>query len=86
VESTYGHVTKHDDSATLVAGISKAMRKAGISRDVVFVKRGSSPKQVYVYSVLPSDTTKIVREAADGTRTIGRFSNGQFRAVKSKNT
>ena len=75
---------KRDDSGTLVIGISKAMRTAGISRDAVFAKRASRTKPVYAYFVLPSDTSKIVREAADGTRTIGRFSNGQFRAVKAK--
>lgn len=78
-------LVKRDDSETLVANISKAMRKVGIRRDAVFVTKASWAKKVYAYSVLPSDTSKIVRESADGTRTIGRFSNGQFRAVKTKN-
>lgn len=79
------HRVKRDDSGTLVANISKAMRKVGIRREAVFVTKASSAKKVYAYSVLPSDTSKIVRESADGTRTIGRFSKGQFRTVKTKN-
>lgn len=50
---------KRDDSETLVANISKAMRKVGIRRDAVFVTKASSAKKVYAYSVLPSDTSKI---------------------------
>ena len=75
---------KRDDSQTLVAGISEAMRKVGIRRDAVFVKSTASAKKVYAYFVLPSDTSKIVRESEDGTRTLGRFSNGRFRPIKVK--
>ena len=72
-----------DESLFFVSGISKAIRKKGIQREAIFVGRASSPKKVYAYSVLPSDTSKIVREAADGSIRVGHLRNGQFRALKS---
>jgi hypothetical protein len=38
---------------------------------------------VFAYSVDPADPTRIVREAADGTRTIGRLVNGRFQPSPS---
>ena len=73
----------HDDNKFFVAGISKAIRKKGIRREAIFVSRSSSPKRVYAYSILPSDTSKILRESADGSITVGRYRNGQFRALKA---
>jgi hypothetical protein len=70
-----------DDGKSLLLGIVKATRKPGINRSVVF--RSGTSKKVYAYSVLPSDPSKIVREAEDGTRTIGQVRNGKFRASKT---
>lgn len=72
---------RQEDSKSLLCGIVNATRKAGIDSSVVF--GSGTTKKVYAYSVLPSDPSKIVREAEDGTRTVGRVHNGQFRAIKS---
>lgn len=71
--------TKPSDSAeVMVPKLGKALRKPGISKQAVF--RGRTPERIFAYSVLPRDVTKIVREAADGTRTVGRVVGGKFRA------
>jgi hypothetical protein len=77
-----GRAVPKEDGKSLLTGIVMATRKAGIDRSVVF--RSGSPRRVYAYAVLPSDPSKIVREAEDGTRIIGRVRNGQFRAVKTQ--
>jgi hypothetical protein len=71
-----------EKSSVLIDGIAKATRKPGIRREVVFKSRRSKP--VYAYSVYPSDVTKIVREDAQGHKTIGRVISGKFRALPPK--
>jgi hypothetical protein len=77
-----GRSVRQEDGKSLLSGIVKATRKAGIDRSVVF--RSGTPRKVFAYSILPSDPSKIVREAEDGSRTIGRVRNGQFRALKTQ--
>jgi len=79
-----GNTDSQKDGKSLLFGIVKATRKAGIDRSVVF--RSGSPKRVYAYAALPSDPSKIVREGEDGTRIIGRVRNGQFRALRTPKT
>jgi hypothetical protein len=64
-----------DGAAVLVPKAWRALKKPGISRQAVFP---TSSTTVFAYSVDPADPTRIVREAADGTRTIGRLVNGRF--------
>lgn len=71
-------------SGSLIRGIAKATRKPGIQRSTIF--RSRTGKQVYAYSVYPRDITKIVREDQSGKKTIGRFVNGQFKALRAKTT
>jgi hypothetical protein len=54
----------------------------GISRDTIFHSRLG--RRVDAYSVDPDDPSKIVRERADGTRTIGRLVGGRFRGLRVK--
>ncbi len=60
----------------------KALSKPGIRRETVF--GGGSGRGISAYSVYPADPTKIVRESADGQRTIGRLVGGRFRALPGK--
>jgi hypothetical protein len=75
-------LVRPEDKKTLVLGIVAATRKAGVDRSVVF--GSGTSKKVYAYSVLPSDPSKIVREAEDGSRIIGRVRNGQIRALRAQ--
>jgi len=60
---------------------AKAFAKPGFDRRVIF---GSGRnRKVFAYSVYPNDPSKIIREAADGTRTIGRLVGGKFRLSKA---
>lgn len=69
-------------SGSLIRGISQATRKPGIQRTTIF--RSRTGKQVYAYSIHPHDITKIIREDQKGTKTIGRFVNGQFKTLRAK--
>jgi hypothetical protein len=73
-----------ETSGSLIGGITKATRKPGIQRTTIF--RSRTGKRVYAYSVYPRDLTKIVREDQNGKKTIGRFVNGQFKALRAKTT
>jgi hypothetical protein len=71
-----------DTASVLVAKAGQALKKPGIPKQAVFGRGDGSG--IYAYSVYPADPTKIVREAADGSRTVGRLVNGRFQALKSK--
>jgi hypothetical protein len=45
--------------------------------EVIF--QGRVTGKIFAYSVDPSDATRIVREARDGTRRIGRVVGGKFK-------
>jgi hypothetical protein len=66
-------------TGTLVAEMLDALSSPGLAHSVVF--RGLKSGQVSSYSIFPSDPTKVVREHADGTRTLGRLVGGRFRAL-----
>jgi hypothetical protein len=70
-----------EGAGTLVAEMLSALSSPGLAHNVVF--RGVKAAQVSSYSILPADPTKVVREQADGTRTIGRLVGGRFRAQSS---
>lgn len=77
-----GRLRKKESSESLLTGIARATRKPGISRTAVF--RSGSRTRIYAYSVMPSDTSKIVREDARGAKTVGRLVKGRFVAFKTK--
>jgi hypothetical protein len=66
-------------AGTLVPKIAKALSRPGISRDAVF--KGKT-RNVYSYSVDPTDTTRVVRVSADGRRTVGRLVGERFLPLK----
>gem|GEM_PF-4577099 len=76
--------TPAGSTKALLSGISKTIRRPGLRRDAIFLVTNGKARKVFAYSVLPSDTSKIVREARDGSRAIGRFTNGRFRVVSVK--
>lgn len=59
----------------LLPKIAKALEKPGISREVAF---GNAP---FIYYVCEHDPILITREARDGTKTHGVYSNGEFLQV-----
>ncbi|HUY82388.1 MAG TPA: hypothetical protein VMU92_11755 [Acidobacteriaceae bacterium] len=71
-----------EKTSALIEGIAKATRKPGVRRDVVFKGRRGRP--IYAYSVYSSDVTKIVREDAQGQKTIGHVVSGKFKALPPK--
>lgn len=71
-----------DSAAELVAKAVRALKKPGIDRAVVF-RDASRRRGIYAYSVDPADPSRVIREAADGTSTIGRLIDGRFKPVKS---
>jgi len=75
-------VSVREKASALVAGLVRATRKPGTSRERVF--NSSVGKRVFAYSVYAGDTTKIVREDASGNRSVGRLVNGRFRSLPTK--
>ncbi|MDM0106287.1 hypothetical protein QTH97_15175 [Variovorax sp. J22R24] len=73
-------VRPEDNTTVLVKKAARALNKPGIDRSVVF--RGPNAGKIYSYAAYAKDPTKVVREAADGTRVIGRVVDGKFRPVK----
>jgi hypothetical protein len=71
---------KPEKSDVLIDNMMKAALKPGFRRDTVF----RPEKRVYAYSVYPEDLSKIVREDANGKKTIGRLVQGRFRPSRSK--
>ncbi|MFY9937363.1 MAG: hypothetical protein WAK33_10840 [Silvibacterium sp.] len=69
-----------EKSDVLVDNLMKAALKPGFRRDTVF----SFKKRVYAYSVYPEDVSKIVREDANGKKTLGRLVQGRFRPSRAK--
>jgi hypothetical protein len=69
-----------EKSDVLIDNMMKAALKPGFRRDTVF----RPEKRVYAYSVYPEDISKIVREDANGKKTLGRLVQGRFRPSRSK--
>jgi hypothetical protein len=69
-----------EKSSALIERLAKAIREPGISRDIVFKSRRG--KRVYAYSIFPGDVTKIVREDANGKKTVGRLVQGEFKPMR----
>ncbi len=67
-------------SDVLIVNMIKAALKPGFRRDTVFRPK----KRVYAYSVYPKDISQIVREDANGEKTLGRLVQGRFRPSRSK--
>lgn len=63
-------VAAKDSAMVLVAKAGRALSKPGIDRRVVFRDNKAG---IFSYSTYPADQTKVVREAADGSKRIGRL-------------
>jgi hypothetical protein len=68
----------------LILMAAKALNKPGIDRAAVFgrASRRHSDKAVFAYSVYGADPSRFVREAADGTKVVGKVVNGKFKIVR----
>ena len=66
-----------EGAATIVPKAARALDKPGIRKDAVFTGRSN---RVFAYSVDDKDPRKLVRESADGKRSVGRLVGGRFRA------
>ncbi len=73
--------TRAADRATvLVHKVANALQKPGILKSAVF--RGSNSTKIFAYSVDPTDPSRVIREAADGTRRVGRLgADGKFKVA-----
>ena len=58
----------------LLRKFGEALRRPGISRDAVFQGR----EDVFAYYADPKDPTRIIQEAADGTKKVGRLVGEKF--------
>jgi hypothetical protein len=73
---------RRDQSAkVLLPRLAKALSKPGISRKTIFGK--SRGRAVSAYSMDPSNPEQLLREDAQGRRTVGRMVNGRFRPTRS---
>jgi hypothetical protein len=70
-------IQKSMEADVLIAKVGKALMQPGIRRDQIFRGRDSN---VFAYSVDPENPSRIIRRAADGTRTLGSASRGRFKA------
>ena len=71
-------VKASEQAQVLVTKAALALKSPGIPRAAVF--RGAKPQKVFAYSALLEDSSKVVRESADGTRRIGTIgADGKFR-------
>jgi hypothetical protein len=71
-----------DEAKVAVIKVGQALSKPGIDKQrVVFKSHMRTDAGIFAYSIYPDDTTKVVREAADGTRRVGRLVGGKFKAT-----
>lgn len=76
-------VPPKDQASKLVQKTAKALSTPGISESVVFTGNRSNGRPVYAYSIDPTDVSRVLRRAADGSIQVGRLVNNQFRRVRS---
>lgn len=73
-------VPANDTASVLVRRIGEALKRPGIDKQVVFRDNKAG---IYSYSTYPRDPTKVIREASNGTKKVGRVVNGKFVATKT---
>ena len=72
-------VPQSDQAGVLVAKAARALKRPGIDRRVVFRSEG-----IVSYSVNPADPSQFIREAADGSQTLGYVVRGKFQEADPK--
>jgi hypothetical protein len=80
--NTPAELDPEERADALVRKAARALNKPGIRRESVF--GSGSGRGISAYSVYPPDPTKVVRESADGSKTVGRLVGGRFRPLKTK--
>lgn len=75
-------VSGKDRASELLVKAGRALNKPGIARSKVF--GDSCNSRVYAYSVCVDEPGKIVRESADGKKTVGIVVGGKFKALTGK--
>ena len=73
-------VRPDEKTTVLVQKAARALNKPGIDKGVVF--SGPNAARIFAYSVDPHDPRLVVRESADGQRTVGRLVDGKFRPLR----
>lgn len=69
---------RSDQAGAMLRKTGEALSKPGISKRSIFT---TDSDDIFAYSVDPSDATKLVRTARDGTRHRGRVVGGKFKAT-----
>lgn len=77
-------VPEKDRASALLPKAGRALNKPGIARSTVFGDPGNS--RVYAYSACIDEPGKIIRESADGKKTVGTLVEGKFKALARKKT
>ncbi len=67
-----------DQAGAMLRKTGEALSKPGISKRSIFTNDSGD---IFAYSVDPSDATKLVRTARDGTRRKGRVVGGKFKVT-----
>jgi hypothetical protein len=70
-------IRRPDEADKMIRRVGKALNKPGIRKVAIF--QSPVAGKIFAYSVDPFDTTKVVREAADGTKRVGRVVAGKFK-------
>jgi hypothetical protein len=63
----------------LLRKLGRALSRPGLPRSSVF----TGATGVFAYSSDPEDPSRLVREAKDGTRTVGVWRGGRFRPIRT---
>jgi len=74
---------EEERASNLVPKIARAFREPGAEREALFRKLRPTRMTVYAYSIDPTDVTRIVREAEDGSKTVGRIVGKRFVPLKT---
>lgn len=72
--TTSGLARSTESARVLVALALEALRDPGLPRSSVFT---GSP-EIYAYSADPADPSRLIREAHDGSRSVGRLLGGRW--------
>jgi len=66
---------RDEKTGPLLRRIGAALDKPGIA------ERATKPG-VYMYAADPTDPTKVIQKASDGTTRVGRLTRGRFTPIK----
>jgi hypothetical protein len=70
-------VRRSDETEVMLRKAAKALTKPGISKLSIF--KGRKSPGIFAYSADPKDASKVVQEAWDGTRRVGKAVGRKFK-------